>query len=272
MRVGSIGANRDAILGINKSLAPLAQHRVLHHGELVTAIHERLAPRYGDTIVRKLRYDVMPTTELDQQVRERGITTLVLSAISTSGGVLFTVIDAADRDYQLYDWGREGSNGITSLAVARPHLTQYEQGWAWVVAVRGVRPALCTSAGSGFAGGGRPAGDGRRRCDRIHVRRLHRAVCTAGLPALSESGQTGAQLSADAGTGRRGPGPDIRPTVGDGIATEAGSLRRFTPPGGPLWLPQGAPPSCAVGGGRPGTWRGWCGGRRGRGACRRGAR
>lgn len=42
------------------------------------------------------------TTDLDQRLRERGITTLVISGIGTSGVVLSTVIDAADRDYQLY--------------------------------------------------------------------------------------------------------------------------------------------------------------------------
>jgi len=44
----------------------------------------------------------MSTTDLDLQLRDRGITTLVLAGISTSGVVLSTVIEAADRDYQLY--------------------------------------------------------------------------------------------------------------------------------------------------------------------------
>ncbi|MEV5283574.1 cysteine hydrolase [Streptomyces sp. NPDC051994] len=102
VRVGFTDADWDAIPAINKSFAPLAQHRVMHHADPVTAIHERLAPRDGDIIVRKLRYGGMSTTDLDQQLRERGITTLVVSGISTSGVVLSTVIDAADRDYQLY--------------------------------------------------------------------------------------------------------------------------------------------------------------------------
>ncbi|MFI0913674.1 cysteine hydrolase family protein [Streptomyces abikoensis] len=102
VRVGFTEADWDAIPAVNKSFGPLAQHRVMHHEDPATAIHERLAPQDGDIIVRKTRYGGMSTTDLDQQLRERGITTLVVSGVSTSGAVLSTVIDAADRDYQLY--------------------------------------------------------------------------------------------------------------------------------------------------------------------------
>ncbi|WP_308363814.1 MULTISPECIES: cysteine hydrolase [unclassified Streptomyces] len=102
VRVGFTEADWDAIPAINKSFAPLAQHRVMHHEDPATAIHERLAPQDGDIVVRKIRHGGMSTTDLDQQLRERGITTLVVSGISTSGVVLSTVMDAADRDYQLY--------------------------------------------------------------------------------------------------------------------------------------------------------------------------
>ncbi|GAA2279907.1 cysteine hydrolase [Kitasatospora cystarginea] len=102
VRVGLTEADWDATPAVNKSFAPLARHRVMHHEDPAAAIHERLAPQDGDIIVRKIRYGGMSTTDLDQQLRERGITTLVVSGISTSGAVLSTVIDAADRDYQLY--------------------------------------------------------------------------------------------------------------------------------------------------------------------------
>jgi nicotinamidase-related amidase len=102
VRVGFTEADWDAIPATNKSFAPVAQHRVMHHEDPAAALHERLAPQDGDIMVRKIRYGGMSTTDLDQQLRERGITTLVVSGISTSGVVLSTVIDAADRDYQLY--------------------------------------------------------------------------------------------------------------------------------------------------------------------------
>ncbi|MEV4436282.1 cysteine hydrolase [Streptomyces sp. NPDC049585] len=102
VRVGFTEADWDAIPAANKSFAPLAQHRVLHHEDPATAVHERLAPRSGDIVVRKTRYGAMSTTDLDRQLRERGITTLVVCGISTSGAVLSTVLDAADRDYRLH--------------------------------------------------------------------------------------------------------------------------------------------------------------------------
>ncbi|MFE9392104.1 cysteine hydrolase family protein [Streptomyces sp. NPDC006784] len=102
VRVGFTEADWDAIPTTNKSFAPLAQHRAMHHRDPATAVHERLAPRDGDIVVRKIRYGGMSTTDLDQQLRERDISTLIVSGVTTGGVVLSTVIDAADRDYRLY--------------------------------------------------------------------------------------------------------------------------------------------------------------------------
>ncbi|MEV4123864.1 cysteine hydrolase [Nocardia sp. NPDC049707] len=102
VHVGFTEADWDAIPATNKTFAPVARHRAMHHEDPAAAIHERLAPHIGDIIVRKIRYGGISTTDLDQQLRERGITTLIVSGITTSGVVLSTVIDAADRDYQLY--------------------------------------------------------------------------------------------------------------------------------------------------------------------------
>ncbi|MGY0058736.1 cysteine hydrolase [Streptomyces sp. LZ34] len=102
VRVGFTEADWDAIPATNKSFAPVAQHRLMRHEDPAVAIHERLAPQEGDIMVRKIRYGGLSTTDLDQRLRERVIDTLVVSGITTSGVVLSTVIDAADRDYQLY--------------------------------------------------------------------------------------------------------------------------------------------------------------------------
>jgi nicotinamidase-related amidase len=67
-----------------------------------TAIHERVAPQEGDIIVRKTRVGAFSTTDLDQQLRDRGIDALILAGISTSGVVLSTLRDAFDRDYRLF--------------------------------------------------------------------------------------------------------------------------------------------------------------------------
>ena len=73
----------------------------MHSDSPATAVHDSVAPEPGDITVRKTRVGAFSTTDLDQQLRDRGITTLILAGISTSGVVLSTVRDAADRDYQV---------------------------------------------------------------------------------------------------------------------------------------------------------------------------
>ena len=82
--------------------AYVGQNRLMHHEDPSTAIHDALAPEPGDIVVRKTRVGAMFTTDLDRQLRDRGIDTLVLAGISTSGVVLSTVVEATDRDYRLY--------------------------------------------------------------------------------------------------------------------------------------------------------------------------
>ena len=67
-----------------------------------TAIDERLAPQSGDIVVRKTRVGAFSTTDLAEQLRSRDIDTLLLAGISTSGVVLSTLRDAADRDFRLF--------------------------------------------------------------------------------------------------------------------------------------------------------------------------
>ena len=78
-----------------------ASGRALHNDSPSTAVHDRVAPEAGDIIVRKVRVGAFSTTDLDAQLRERGIDTLILAGISTSGVVLSTVRDASDRDYRV---------------------------------------------------------------------------------------------------------------------------------------------------------------------------
>ena len=56
-----------------------------------TQIDERVAPAAGDIVVRKVRVGAFGTTDLDQQLRARGVDTLVLAGISTSGVTISTL-------------------------------------------------------------------------------------------------------------------------------------------------------------------------------------
>jgi nicotinamidase-related amidase len=62
-------------------------------------------PRLGigeeEPVFRKIRVGAFSTTDLHEQLRDRGIDTLVLAGVSTSGVVLSTVRDGADKDFRL---------------------------------------------------------------------------------------------------------------------------------------------------------------------------
>jgi nicotinamidase-related amidase len=102
VRVALDDADYAAIPDTNKRFTEAAASRRLHAEAPELAIHGAVAPEPGDLLVRKTRVGAFSTTDLDQQLRDRHIDTLILAGISTSGVVLSTVRDAADRDYRLY--------------------------------------------------------------------------------------------------------------------------------------------------------------------------
>lgn len=78
-----------------------AARTTFHADAPATQVHDDVAPQDGDIVVRKTRVGPFLTTDLDAQLRNRGIDTLLLAGISTSGVVLSTVRDGHDRDYRL---------------------------------------------------------------------------------------------------------------------------------------------------------------------------
>ena len=102
VRMAFDDADYAAIPEHDKTLQAIATGRLLHSEAPETAIHNILAPEPDDLVVRKTRFGAFSTTDLDQQLRDRNIDTLILTGIITSGVVLSTVREAADRDYHLY--------------------------------------------------------------------------------------------------------------------------------------------------------------------------
>lgn len=85
----------------NQSFATLSQS-----GRFVTTtpgadIAAPVRPAEGDVVVVKHRVSAFAGTDLDMILRARGIDTLLLMGIATSGVVLSTVRHAADADYRL---------------------------------------------------------------------------------------------------------------------------------------------------------------------------
>jgi nicotinamidase-related amidase len=102
VRVAFTEADYDAVPPANKGFSANAASRRMTDGTPETAVHPAIAPLAGDIVVRKTRVGAFSTTNLEQQLRERGIDVLVLAGIATSGVVLSTVRYAADRDFGLY--------------------------------------------------------------------------------------------------------------------------------------------------------------------------
>ncbi|MDR9745715.1 cysteine hydrolase family protein [Paenibacillus taichungensis] len=64
-------------------------------------IHESVQPLPGELIVDKFRVSGFSESNLEIILQSHGINTLILSGIATSGVVLSTLCEAADKDYAL---------------------------------------------------------------------------------------------------------------------------------------------------------------------------
>lgn len=64
-------------------------------------IHPAIAPQPGEVIVTKVRASAFSGSDLEIILRSQNISRLVLCGIATSGVVLSTLLEAADKDYEL---------------------------------------------------------------------------------------------------------------------------------------------------------------------------
>ncbi len=85
----------------NKAFSRIGQDRRLQEGTPGAEIHPEVAPQPGEPVVIKRRTGAFSTTELETILRAKGITTLALLGIATSGVVLSTIRWAADMDYEI---------------------------------------------------------------------------------------------------------------------------------------------------------------------------
>lgn len=68
-------------------------------GKRESEIHHQLVPLQGEIVVLKHRVSAFHGTELDLILRARNIDSLIITGILTSGVVLSTTVQAADKDY-----------------------------------------------------------------------------------------------------------------------------------------------------------------------------
>jgi len=103
VRVALTPDDRQTIPDRNKSFFALARGTdLMAEGTSAADVHPVLEPAPDDIVVTKKRTGSFSTTDLAAELERRGIDTLILAGIATSGVVLSTVRDAADRDYRLF--------------------------------------------------------------------------------------------------------------------------------------------------------------------------
>lgn len=85
----------------NRSAAKISQFGGMTISDTASQIHESVKPEPGEPVVTKLRVSAFSGSDLEIILRSQQIEKLVLSGIATSGVVLSTLREAADRDYAL---------------------------------------------------------------------------------------------------------------------------------------------------------------------------
>ena len=85
----------------NKSFSLLKNGTINFDTEEATRIHASIAPGPGDIIITKKRVSAFTGSDLEVVLRSLGIKRLILSGIATSGVVLSTLREAADKDYKI---------------------------------------------------------------------------------------------------------------------------------------------------------------------------
>ncbi|MFE2546806.1 cysteine hydrolase family protein [Actinacidiphila glaucinigra] len=85
----------------NKTFGALARGGGFAAGDPGAQIHPDVAPAPGDVVVTKKRVSAFAGSDLDMVLRARGVDSLVLTGIATSGVVLSTLRQAADLDFGL---------------------------------------------------------------------------------------------------------------------------------------------------------------------------
>lgn len=89
------------VSGTNKIFGAVIQNFDFTESNTETDVHSAVAPQDGDILVTKRRVSAFTGSDLDVVLRARGIRSLVLSGVATSGVVLSTLRQAADLDFGL---------------------------------------------------------------------------------------------------------------------------------------------------------------------------
>jgi len=85
----------------NKMFSAISKYGAMTVNDEATQIHKLVQPETNEPVVTKYRVSAFAGSNLEVILRSQQIDTLVLSGISTSGVVLSTLREAADKDFKI---------------------------------------------------------------------------------------------------------------------------------------------------------------------------
>ncbi|MFQ3546063.1 isochorismatase family cysteine hydrolase [Halobacillus rhizosphaerae] len=85
----------------NKTFSAISQSGGMTISEEATQIHDSVKPLENEPVITKYRVSAFTGSNLEVILRAQGIDHLVLSGIATSGVVLSTLREAADKDFSI---------------------------------------------------------------------------------------------------------------------------------------------------------------------------
>lgn len=101
VRVAFEDSDYESVPSTNKTFSTFAAARRFPAAAPESQVATAIAPIEGEKTYRKIRVGAMSTTDLESDLKAKGIETLILAGIATGGVVLSTVRDAADKDYRI---------------------------------------------------------------------------------------------------------------------------------------------------------------------------
>jgi nicotinamidase-related amidase len=85
----------------NKMFSGMKEYMKNYSPEEFMKIHPSIAPQANDVVITKRRVSAFSGSDLEVILRAQGISHLILTGIATSGVVLSTTREAADKDYKI---------------------------------------------------------------------------------------------------------------------------------------------------------------------------
>jgi nicotinamidase-related amidase len=89
------------VSGHNPMFRGVKEYGLMQRDSADSDFHPRLTPDKNEVTITKTRVGAFRATPLDQILRAHGAEVLLIAGVNTSGTVLSTTRDAADRDYEL---------------------------------------------------------------------------------------------------------------------------------------------------------------------------